>query len=98
MDFSASACCAQDPDSRLLHFPKGPGKVGNRNIGNSICRAARNLDGRCVQTHRFVLGGNDRMGTRSIRHPETGPQVMGILNAIEHQQQGRFGQTIENIG
>jgi hypothetical protein len=37
------------------------------------------------------------MCTECIRHPETGPKIMRILNTIQHQYQSGLGEGIKNI-
>ena len=85
------------PDLALLQFAQGACQIGHGDVGNALCRTAGDLEHRLGQAHSAILRRNHRMRTDRIGHAQAGPQIVRVLNAVEHQQESRFLQRIEHI-
>ena len=44
------------------------------------------------------LGGDHGVGAGRIGHPQAGAEVVGVLDAVEHQEERRFIKAVEHVG
>jgi hypothetical protein len=50
-----------------------------------------------VQAGGAILGRHDRLDTHGIRHTQAGPEIVGILYTVEHEQECGFGKIFQHF-
>ena len=88
---------AHDPDVALLQLAQGPGQVGDREERHGLRGAAGHLADDGGEPHGAILGSDHRIHACSIRNAQARAQVVRVLDAVEHQQEGWPLHRIERV-
>jgi hypothetical protein len=89
---------AVDPHALLLQLAQAARQVGHPHHRHAVRRAGRGLAHGGVDLHRLVLRDHHRGRARRRRAAQAGAQVVRILHAVEHQQQGLAAGILHEAG
>jgi uncharacterized protein YdeI (YjbR/CyaY-like superfamily) len=80
-----------DPEVLLLEVFKGTNQVDDARDAEVFCGAGAGLDGGRAEGRRTAFGENHAIDPGAIGHSEQSTEVLGILDAIECQQEAGTG-------
>ncbi len=76
------------PDAGIAQAAQGSREVGDLNEGDMPDRAARHLAHHRGNADGAVPGDDHRMSAGGVRGTQAGAEVVRVLHAVKHQQQG----------
>src|SRR5690242_4505015 len=84
-------------DPTFLEPAQGARKICHGDVWDSIGCPARNLVNSCRKPNRTILGCDDRVDAKCVRHTQAGAEIVWIGDAIKDQQQRWFAKRIKDV-
>jgi hypothetical protein len=78
---------SKDPDVILLHLLERPDQVGNAGDANVLGGSGGGFGYGCGDWGGAALGEDDAIDTGAVGGSEQGSEVMGVLNAVEGEEE-----------
>lgn len=80
-------CRPYQPEAQFLQFLETPRQIGDLDEGRVLRSSTRHLARRLREGGGLVFWSNDCQGSRCVRCPQASTQIVGVLHAVEHQNE-----------